>query len=70
LDLLDISGRIADTWRARAPTASRPVLVGPDNGWSDMAAAHLDAILNVSAAVMYAASFHAYDGEKTAWGPT
>ena len=60
-DIVTLNVMLKQAWGVHAPLAPVPVLVGPDNGWEDMGASHLDAILNVTNGVMIGSSFHDYN---------
>ena len=60
-DLLRMRKLLDEAWARHAPAvAVAPTLMGPDNGWEDMSAEHLDTVLSVSAGVMAAATYHDY----------
>lgn len=62
-DILALGKMLQATWATHAPSALVPVLVGPDNGWEDMSASHLDEILNITGGTMVGSSFHDYQNE-------
>ena len=71
-DLVLMSQELHRVFASVAPGARVPSLVGPDNGIDDMSAEHVDAILNASADVMEALSYHDYwnvcvDDVQQAW---
>ena len=60
-DMLLMKALLASAWQELAPGHAVPKLMGPDNGWEDMSAAHLETILAAGGAeAMVAATYHDY----------